>query len=125
MFRFGHSSWIEIGDGDEPWGGSDAWHIIKLSKSGLELDGITYASSASNSGTYCSYPLAVGSINRSGQYRNCITHDLKSVKIWNDGILVRDMHPSTNNNVAGMVDNITAQFFASALDTHQYQYLEL
>ena len=118
MYRFGHSSWISIGDGDEPWGGSDAWHIIKLSKSRLEVDGVAYNASASNSGTYCSYPLAVGSINRSGKYQNCIPHDLKSVKIWNAGILVRDMHPVIKNNIAGMIDNITSSFFASALDTH-------
>ena len=119
MYRFGHSSWIStdrelLGS----WGGSDVWHIIKLSKSGLELDGMTYVASASNSGTYCPYPLAVGSINRSGRYANCIPHDLKSVKIWNAGTLVRDMHPAINNDVAGMVDNITSSFFTTVLDTY-------
>lgn len=120
MYRFGHSSWISIGDGHDSWSGSDVWHIIKLSKSSLELDGVTYDASASNSGTYCPYPLAVGSINRSGRYPNCIPHDLKSVKIWNAGTLVRDMHPATKDDVAGMVDNITSSFFTSVLDTHQY-----
>lgn len=118
MYRFGHSSWISIGNGHDSWSGSDAWHIIKLSKLCLEVDGVTYNASASNSGTYCSYPLVIGSINRSGQYVNCIPHDLKSVKIWNAGTLVRDMHPAIKNNVAGMVDDITSSFFTSALDTH-------
>lgn len=128
MFRWGHNGnyvgWNSAGDGTDGWSTSEAWHMIRVSKTQLVIDGEIYIATGASTEKYCSYPIAVGSINRAGSFPNCIPHDLASVKIWNSGTLVRDMAPVVNNGVAGMVNSISGSFFSSVVSGKPYAYFK-
>ena len=122
MFRWGHSGYTSIGNGNVGWSTTEDWHCIRVSKKKLEVDGVSFNATQSENSNYSSYPLVIGSINRAGQHPNCIPHDLALVKVWSNGVLVRDMVPVVKDNVAGMYDNATGQFFSSAVSSWPYHY---
>lgn len=124
MFRWGHANWTTPVDGLAGWSTTEDWHVIRVSRTSLIVDAEHICSPSASSSRYSACSIAVGSINRNGTFPNYIPHDLAYCKVWNSQQLVRDMKPFMKDGIAGMHDDISGQFFSSAVQSKQYQYFE-
>lgn len=106
----------QIGYGDGVQGGTIAadenWHIADHNKNELYIDGVL-AAARDYQEFSTPYVIAIGAIRAStiaygmGCYRKC--------KIYNNGVLVRDMIPCLNaDGEAGMYDLVTKAFMGNA-----------
>lgn len=89
------------------------WHIADQNKNVFSFDGVV-----KTTGTYAEFtaprPVTIGAIrnNTSVNYSNC---RFRRFKIYDDGVLVRDLIPCKSpDNEIGMYDTLNAVFYGNA-----------
>lgn len=80
---------------------------------------VTVSNGDTNTGTYasfsCGYPLYVFTTNAAGSTYSSATARIYSMKVYDNGVLVRDCVPCTNSSgTAGLYDLVEASFYANA-----------
>ena len=90
------------------------WHLVDHNKNTFYFDGVLRSTCAYADFT-APYSMTIGAVNNNNSIANYSKIRIRSFKIYDNGILVRDMRPCVNaNGEIGMYDVLNDQFYGNA-----------